>query len=501
MALQAASLCDKFLEKYAIDAAKEFREMILLGIKCSNPLPGMVTEEDIKRKDKAILDFFRAEGGLFAKIGQLIAQSATELTDDLRNQMRDLFTDASDPVPFAELEELLTDASQKMEPGVLNIADIKKDAIAVASIAQVHAVGHDKIAKVSLRRNQQRFTQQLEYLKKLASYKIFLSSGKDTLCQKIGESVLLEFAMNTEAEILMRASADIDKLGDQVHDVSVPKVLGFTREVLVMKRADGNHLVDLLPGGSKNKSQEEEEALKALKAQKIVRNLFKYQGASVFKSGMVHCDPHAGNILVDSDGHITVLDWGCVADLSDEEQKHLEVIFANLPHIKDAGHESKDVASSWGFLGGLCGPKSSTPSAPSAHQERCAHVASAMRQLGFKTKKNTPEGLTTIALQSFDSSEPPSLKRVEDGAFGLPGDRGNIEEVSNNIFLVMRMISLLGGLARDAGNDVQELNTLRLWSSHVEEVPTSCKRKSIDEGSEDATAPQSKRVRTASSSS
>jgi len=39
-----------------------------------------------------------------------------------------------------------------------------------------------------------------------------LSSGKDTLCQKIGESVLLEFAMNTEAEILMRASADIDKL-------------------------------------------------------------------------------------------------------------------------------------------------------------------------------------------------------------------------------------------------------------------------------------------------
>merc|ERR1711985_56017 len=199
-----------------------------------------------------------------------------------------------------------------------------------------------------------------EYLKKLASYKIFLSSGKDTLCQKIGESVLLEFFMNTEAEILMRASADIDKLGDQVHDVSVPKVLGFTREVLVMKRADGNHLVDLLPGGSKNKSQEEEEALKALKAQKIVRNLFQYQGASVFKSGMVHCDPHAGNILVDSDGHITVLDWGCVADLSDEEQKHLEVIFANLPHIKDAGHESKDVASSWGFLGGLCGPKCSS---------------------------------------------------------------------------------------------------------------------------------------------
>merc|ERR1711904_127537 len=101
--------------------------------------------------------------------------------------------------------------------------------------------------------------------------------------------------------------------------------------------------------------------------------------------------------------------------------------------------------------------------------ERCAHVASAMRQLGFKTKKNTPEGLTTIALQSFDSSEPPSLKRVEDGAFGSKSDRGDITNVSPNVVKLMRMISLLGGLARDAGNDVQELNTLRLWSSHVEE--------------------------------
>merc|ERR1711904_365899 len=104
--------------------------------------------------------------------------------------------------------------------------------------------------------------------------------------------------MDKEAETLMRASDDIDKLG--VRDVSVPKVLGFTPEVLVMKRARGRHLKDLLaPGsGSKDKSL-------ALKA---VKNIFIYCGACVFKSGLVHCDSHSGNILVDSDGHVSVLD-------------------------------------------------------------------------------------------------------------------------------------------------------------------------------------------------
>merc|ERR1712118_180443 len=69
-------------------------------------------------------------------------------------------------------------------------------------------------------------------------------------------------------------------------------------------------------------------------ALKAVKNLFIFQGACVFKSGLVHCDPHSGNILVNINGHTYALDWGCRAELSVEFQKHLKVIFANLPHIK-----------------------------------------------------------------------------------------------------------------------------------------------------------------------
>jgi len=440
-------ICKKLLGNQPIHAVTEFKKMVGLVVKCKTPFH---SKKDIEEKDQAVLEFFQAEGGLFSKICQLIAQSDTSIGPALRKKMEALFTEASDPVPFAELEEQLTDASQKMKPGVLDVALVAKEHMAVASIAQVHAVGDDKIVKVSLRRNRKRFAQQLEFLKELGRFGVF-SSGKLALCDKIGEGVVKEFAMDDEAEILTRASEAFDKLGEEVCDVSVPKVLGSTPEVLVMERVVGRHLKDLMAPSSGS----EDKAL-ALKA---VKNLFIFQGACVFKSGLVHCDPHSGNILVNINGHTYALDWGCRAELSVEFQNHLKVIFANLPHIK-----------------------ASTSSAPSArHQERCAEVAKSMRSLGFTTKKDTDEGLTIIALQTFDSSEPPSLTRVDNGTFGSEGDRGDISNVSSDIVNLMRMISLLGGLARNTGND--ELNTLRLWSSHV-----NGKRKSTDEGSEDTGA-------------
>merc|ERR1712118_136292 len=365
-------ICKKLLGNQPIHAVTEFKKMVGLVVKSKTPFH---SKKDIEEKDQAVLEFFQAEGGLFSKICQLIAQSDTSIGPALR--------------------------------------------------------------------------KQLEFLKELGRFGVF-SSGKLALCDKIGEGVVKEFAMDDEAEILTRASEAFDKLGEEVCDVSVPKVLGSTPEVLVMERVVGRHLKDLM-----DSSGSEDKAL-ALKA---VKNLFIFQGACVFKSVLVHCDPHSGNILVNINGHTYALDWGCRAELSVEFQNHLKVIFANLPHIK-----------------------ASTSSAPSAqHQERCAEVAKSMRSLGFTTKKDTDEGLTIIALQTFDSSEPPSLTRVDNGTFGSEGDRGDISNVSSDIVNLMRMISLLGGLARNTGND--ELNTLRLWSSHV-----NGKRKSTDEGSEDTGA-------------
>merc|ERR1719310_919267 len=102
--------------------------------------------------------------------------------------------------------------------------------------------------------------------------------------------------------------------------------------------------------------------------------LFIYIAMCIFKTGLVHCDLHAGNILF-LNGALWILAWGCTVSLSEKQQKAFQQIYLHLAEYKTR-----------------------------KSQESARAIATAVRDLGFATEKNTEEGLAQIALDAFDST-------------------------------------------------------------------------------------------------
>ena len=105
-------------------------------------------------------------------------------------------------------------------------------------------------------------------------------------------------------EILMRTFECFWILCQEtIHDmfVCVPRVLGHltTRRVLVTEWIDGRSPRDLGVGERRDLAQ---KATRCLAMQLMTR-------------GLVHCDPHEGNLLAMPDGRMALLDFGMMAQM------------------------------------------------------------------------------------------------------------------------------------------------------------------------------------------
>merc|ERR1712045_948605 len=129
------------------------------------------------------------------------------------------------------------------------------------------------------------------------------------------------------------------------------------------------------------------------------------------------------------------IDWACHVRLTDEEKKAMHIIFSRLAKVKAGTASGED-------------------------KERVAH---AMGQLGFRTKKDTVEGLAHLAIDAFDSTlSPPSLRRLERGNLGSVSDPLQMP-LPRKGALLMRAVCLLGGLALELPGEVAILNAINLW--------------------------------------
>ncbi len=184
-----------------------------------------------------------------------------------------------------------------------------KNAVNAASIGQVHKAtkdGKTLAVKVQYPGVADSVKSDLNMVKPIAMKMLGLKEKDVKQYFEEVESKLLE---ETDYELELRQSIEISEGCKDLEGFIFPKYYPefSSKRILTMDWLEGKHLKEFL---ATNPSQE----LKNLVGQRLW-NLYDFQ---VNELRAIHADPHPGNFIIQEDGTIGLIDFGCVKRIPEE---------------------------------------------------------------------------------------------------------------------------------------------------------------------------------------
>jgi len=243
--------------------------------------------------------------GLFIKVGQLLSIMANFLPAEFRAELEGL-QDQVPPRPFSEIEDRLR---RELGDSMKLVADLDKEPTASASLGQVHSArlvdGRRVALKVQHRDIDQIVRLDLRTIRRImAIVQWFVPvQGLDAYYHQIKELLSQELDFVLEADHIERISKNFANDPRVVFPKPVREL--STRRVLATTWVEGVKVSDV---GALSKLGVDKKDV----AQRLVRVYCQM----IFVDGVYHADPHPGNVLVQKDGAIVLLDFGAVAELS-----------------------------------------------------------------------------------------------------------------------------------------------------------------------------------------
>lgn len=389
-------------------------------------------ESRYRRQDaRAARALYRASvrlEGLLIKASQFIATRADILPDEWINTLGQLH----DRVPARPFPIIREQIERELGRSLGNaFAEFDETPIAAASLAQVHrAVARDgrrcavkvqypqieSIVAADLRN----LTITLRLLALIEREFDFRPLARELLKYIPMELDFLNEARNCET-IARNFAADDAVVAPRVyHDLT-------TRRVLTMELVEGIKVTDVA-------ALERAGIDKRAVAQKLIE-IFTEQ---ILRDGFFHADPHPGNILVQPGPRIVLLDFGLAKDFPPVfRDAMVRLTFAILTSNRDA-------------------------------------IVAAFRELGFRTRDESPETLLTLAGVFLGNS----VKRnrayadaalVKEFSEELPRAlRANpIIEVPADVLLVNRVLGLMSGLGKTLDSQVNLMTTLMPYAARL----------------------------------
>lgn len=268
---------------------------------------------------------FEQLGSAYVKFGQIIASSPglfpTEISDEFQSLL-----DSAEPVPYEGIRRVVMEELGQPPEKIFTRFDVLP--IASASIAQVHLAelpgGVEvavKVQRPGIRRLLERdvrvlmlFARVLERVPpiRMAQPRNVVTDFASTLSQE------LDFL--NEAAAMERYEINLREFGRN-EGIRVPVVHhDLTRaRILTMERIHGRGFADLAENGDHDFDMTD-----------IVRRASRAWVEAAFEHGFFHGDMHAGNLMIDMEGNVVLLDFGIMGYLHDE---HRMTIRNGLPKI------------------------------------------------------------------------------------------------------------------------------------------------------------------------
>lgn len=266
-----------------------------------------------RKNARRFRDTSLAQGGAFLKIGQLLS-SRPDLLPAAWIEELEALQDQATPVPFEQLQPVLE--AELGQPIEALFAHIDPTPLATASIGQVHRAQLHDGRNVAVKVQRPGLDTLIEL--DMALLKLFLNAVRsalppvdmDTIINEIQRTVREELDYHREAQVMQRIQRQLSA----VDGISTPNLVAqfSTRHVLTSEFVEGEKLTHVLD----NLHQREPEQVDTL-----LHTLLDAWFCQVLHGGLFHADPHPGNILVNAQGQLILLDFGCAQSLSDTARR------------------------------------------------------------------------------------------------------------------------------------------------------------------------------------
>ncbi|MBS2012195.1 MAG: AarF/ABC1/UbiB kinase family protein [Deltaproteobacteria bacterium] len=244
--------------------------------------------------------------GLFIKVGQLLSIMANFLPPEFREELEGL----QDQVPPRRFAEISARVEEELGAPVDEVfASFHREPIASASLGQVHEAktkdGRRVVVKVQHQDIDEIVRLDLKTIRRIMTIVQWFVpvQGLDAYYHQIKELLRQELDFSAEADNVEKIAKNF--LEDpRVHFPTPVRELSTSR-VLTSTFVEGKKLTDV-------------EGLDAMGIDKkeLASRLVRVYCQMIFVDGVYHADPHPGNILVNADGDLVLLDFGAVAELS-----------------------------------------------------------------------------------------------------------------------------------------------------------------------------------------
>jgi ubiquinone biosynthesis protein len=242
--------------------------------------------------------------GLFIKVGQLLSIMANFLPDEFRVELEAL-QDRVPPRPYGEIAARL---ERELGDRMARISSLDREPIASASLGQVHTArlvdGRRVCLKVQHRDIDRIVRLDLTTIRRIMGIVQWFVpvQGLDAYYFQIRELLTQELDFELEAGNIERIAKNF--LDDERVVFPEPVRELCTKRVLTTTFVEGLKASDTV-------------GLDALGVNRkdVATRLVRLYCQMIFVDGVYHADPHPGNVLVQRDGNIALVDFGAVAEL------------------------------------------------------------------------------------------------------------------------------------------------------------------------------------------
>ncbi|HEY2380613.1 MAG TPA: AarF/UbiB family protein [Terriglobia bacterium] len=192
------------------------------------------------------------------------------------------------------------------------------EALAAASLGQVHRAryrGQEVIVKVLRPGVEELVATDIRVVQNLV---FILEQFIDHHIIRSTRTIIDEFSRVIAEEMDFLHEADnVERFAELYRDSSfviIPKVYRevTTTRVLVMEFCEGFRI-----------DETQEIVRHKIDTRKMIENLIEFYGGQLLIHGLFHADPHPGNILVQPDARIVLLDYGMVVEITPEFRQEL----------------------------------------------------------------------------------------------------------------------------------------------------------------------------------
>jgi len=275
------------------------------------------------RRGKALNNIFSHLGPAFVKFGQIMSTRPDIIGEKLTHDLQDL-QDNLKPFSKREIDKIFLRNYKKLPNEIFD--NFNYDNIGAASIAQVHKAQKNNIsyAVKILRPNiEKKIRKNIELLKIVTNFFHYGFYGKYKRFRLPDVVNFLERNLMHEIDLTFEGASATQLRQNLLHDsaVYIPEIHWdlTNREVLVMEWING------IPINQVSQTN--------LDKRKILTNLINTFCNQAYRDGVFHADMHPGNVFVDQNCRIILIDFGIIGRMDKKTKFYItEILRGFLRH-------------------------------------------------------------------------------------------------------------------------------------------------------------------------